>query len=299
MISNQILKLSRVLLKVVGGISFLTTNVSYADTFTDDFELGHFRTNSEFNQTQAGDYGGPHVDCTFAKTGNCSARFDWIGAPYGQEHGAKLQYDLDRYINDEWLQFDVFFPTNWAVYPPPSNGSHNKIWVTWTDDYSTGEFDQFEAWQSPDWPVATVSYAWLNYGAQYIDAESTYPNGHYCRFPDVTQDLGRWTNFIFHIKISDNSTSNNGMFQIWRNGQLCLDKQGKSNYLRNGRSGINHMFIFGPQDMGFIQDTTVYIDNLTISTMPITYGGGSGGSGGSGGNSAPLPAAPMPPGVQP
>lgn len=266
MISHTTLNLSRVLLLVGGSVMLIITNVSQALTFSDGFESGnlsHSQDGIHFGGV-AGDYGGPKISSEKPKDGKYSVKFTFKGYPDNQiEAGSKLQYDFDQHLNDIWIQFDVFFPTNWV--PRERNAkAHNKTVMLWSNIYTDNNYGSWESWNAVDWPTGTMSYKWGG-GSQYIEPP-------YFQYPDPKKDLGRWMNMIFHLKFSDTANSNNGIYQIWKDGVLGMDKRYKDNYMRDGTGGANHLYLFGPADMGFLVDTVIYMDNLVISTEPITYG---------------------------
>ena len=287
MSSNHILNLPRILLVIGGWMTLIIMNVSHAATssgvtFSDGFETGNFYHTEggiHFEGT-AGDYGGPVVSSDNPKNGNHSVKFTFKGRPNdgAGESGAKLQYKFDQYIGpDIWVQYDVYFPTNYVPRDRDSGGP-NKAVVTWSDSYDNDN-GTFTSLNGTENPPMTVGYHWSG-SYMYVDGAP------YCLFPDLSSDLGHWINMTWHIKFADTQSSSNGVYEIWKNGVLCLQKTGKPNYLRNGTGGVNHLYLFGPQDIGFINDTSVWIDNLVISSDPISYNSGHSSV-----------APPMPPGI--
>jgi hypothetical protein len=248
-------------------------NPSEAVLFTDDFESGAFK--SAENGVHFGGTTRPvSVTTDHPRDGSYSAAFFFEGGV--DEPRPQLHYDFDEYLQDVWVQYDIYFPTNWQpAHMDPRAGvtcCHAKGPIMlWSNDYfsTPANLGSFEQWFVPDWPPATVSYHWAG-SYQFVDEDSGGVS-QYCRFPNPETELGRWTNIIARIKFAGTSTSSDGVYQLWKDGIPCLDKHDKPNYLRNGTIGVNHMYILGAADMGFVEDTTIYIDNLLISTGPIAW----------------------------
>ena len=160
---------------------------------------------------------------------------------------------------------------NWA---PRTNGSqgHAKFVMLWSDDYRDGHLANFLNWNYTSYrPKGFITYSYPtgteSSGPQKGDLPSA-PGVEHCLIPDPNRDLGRWMNIITRIKFS-NPGKSEGIFQIWKDGKLILDKQNLPNDLKNGKGGANHTYILGPSQYGFNVDTSIYIDNLAISNKSI------------------------------
>lgn len=269
--SINLVRFINVAIKIMAMLAFANAT---AATFSDGYESGDF-SHSQDGITFGGTAGDirPVVSKEKAKNGNYSVKFTFKGDPnstFGT--GSKLQYNLNDYYRDVWVQFDVFFPSNWAPRDQDAK-AHNKgpimVWSDngWHDELKS--FSSYEAWNDTGWPTGTVSY---NRGGSRGHRYPTL-NGKYFQYPDPEKDLGRWINIVARIKFATTEDSNDGIFQIWKDGVLGLNITNANNYLKNGKPGANYLYIFGPADMGFFVDTYIYLDNLVITNKPIVVTG--------------------------
>ena len=238
----------------------------YAGTFTDGFETG------DFSHSEDGVRWTDHCAVVSGEKpmdGKYSAKFLFPGDPNSTtDIGCVLYFSLNRYYNDFWIKFDVFFPRNWAPRDRDAQ-AHNKGPVMLASDNgwhdSLKAYSSYEAWNGTEHPTGCVSYNRGGFrGHRYPQL-----NGKYFLYPDPAKDLGRWMNIVARIKFATSSDSNDGIFQIWKDGELGLSVTDANNYLLNGKPGGNFGYIFGPADTGFNVDTIIYIDNLVISDKPL------------------------------
>lgn len=267
---KQLLKFSPKLFLISSTLVFCTAQNIQAATFSNGFESGNFSLTQD-GVTPGGTAGDirPVVSENKPKDGNYSVKFTFQGDPNStMGTGSKLQFDLNNYYRDVWVQFDVFFPSNWTPRDRDAK-AHNKgpimVWADagWHDDLKS--FSSYESWNATGWPTGTVSYnRGGSRGHRYVKL-----NGKYFQYPDPNNDLGRWMNIVARIKFATTENSNDGIFQLWKDGELGLSITDANNYLKNGRPGANHIYLFGPADTGFNVDTSIYLDNLVISDKPL------------------------------
>ena len=241
--------------------------VVHAAKFTDGFESGDFSKKQDgIQQIWASNGGAGELDGTVIvstanpKDGNYSVEFVFKAG--GRGGGASLLYTLGDYQKDIWVQADIYWPENFDFLRNEAD-AHNKLMKAFADDDTEGYLGLFEQHHDGANNNGEVSYHWAG-SYFYFDS----PKFH---IPDLNTDLGKWTNYIYRIKFADTSSSRNGIFQIWKNGVLKMDVQNVNNYTA-GKPGVNRMFLMGPNDAGHAEETRVYIDNVVISTEPLTPG---------------------------
>ena len=269
---NQfLLNLSRTALSSSCALLLIIPQYSSAANFTDGFESGSFSHSQ--NQISWGGTAGdipPVVSKDNPKDGNYSVKFTFKGDPNTTRGtGSKLQFNLGNYYRDVWVQFDVFFPSNWSPRDRDAK-AHNKgpimLWSDngWHDDLKS--YSSYEAWNAENWPTGIVSY---NRGGYRGHVHPKLDNSYFY-YPNPKKDLGRWVNIVARIKFATSASANDGIFQIWKDGVLGLDASNVNNYLKNNKPGVNFGYIFGPADTGFNIDTNIYLDNVVISDQPLT-----------------------------
>ena len=193
--------------------------------------------------------------------------FVFPGGPPLQDAWAEQRLTFPQQT-ETWVSYDLYIPHNYYHrYSGGSSGDNNKFFAIYNNSYSPGFQVNFTAMPKSD-------------GSSYVDIRY-YRNGseggNWDKEPatgwptivDRNTDLGKWMSIKMHFKVPTSTSINNGVMQLWKNGQLILDIQ---NLDSHGTSGLNFMdeaYILGWSNSGFDEDTVLYVDNIVVSDQPI------------------------------
>jgi len=183
--------------------------------------------------------------------------------------GSKLEYALNRYVHDLWVQYDAYHPSEWDnVYTDAF--AHNKGPLhAWEDDYSNFALQKmwFESWWNPGAQAGSVSTAGRTGGSSTGHHVPTV-DGQPALWPDMEHDLGAWRRITIRVR-APQSSSEMGIFQVWKDGVLILDQERNQWQPESPNHAFNHIYIFGPTGAGHAERVSVYVDNLIISANPL------------------------------
>lgn len=203
-----------------------------------------------------------------AKDGNYSLRFRY---PAGVNQWAEQRFDLGAPHRDLWIRFWVRVPVNFShgVTNGYAAGTNNKLFAIWMDDYDTKGDGPTVVWSfwndGNNGSNATFCYSTGNHTAAGRQLQQT----HFISYPS---DQGRWMQVVFHVKAAINSTSNDGVIQMWRRWD------GETNYTKihelldannatppTGPNGWRHGYLMGWSNPGYANETDWLIDDVTFS----------------------------------
>ncbi len=203
-----------------------------------------------------------------------------------------------------WIRYKLWVPTN---YYHRANGGHNnnKFVYLWSGDYNSSDgkngygtspnITAFETTPTANGSSQLQSYACYpgspgSTGGHRFDPKD-FSNTNYTGAPalaiDVTTDLGKWIDFIVHVKASTANNSGaypsnyvgNGVLELWKNGTKIWSQQNVGNYYYGTThpqySGFQTGYLLGYANSGFNQHTYMYIDGMTVGTTSADVGLGT------------------------
>ena len=233
--------------------------------FSDDFETGNL------NHEEGGFSWGTPDDCAVTTdnpyAGTHSLRFYYVGTVDG-DASPQLNFELaSPGYRELWFEYRIYFPDGTeglgtAAYDhrvPPEGPSNNKFWkiaeveggaaVTFLlesyPDTSPVITKARPMWGNPDDGVASNAYGDL--GGEPLITES---------------DLGNWVHWQFHLKVSDEG-STNGAWQMWKDGELLISDTAIDNAPSVYAEGVLLVgYLMGWCNAGFDDDTYIWIDDV-------------------------------------
>ncbi|WP_108867227.1 heparin lyase I family protein [Aquimarina aquimarini] len=146
-------------------------------------------------------------------------------------------------------------------------GNNNKFFLVWQGDYGSdksGNSISFENWYKNRGNSCLSYYPAKDHGAWR--AGHTISENYMI---DKKHDLGKWMEVIFHIKVAS-SSNDDGIIQVWKNGQQYLNVTDLPNYSEMGFNYFQYGYLLGWSNSGFDEETILYIDNVVFSTGKIT-----------------------------
>ena len=214
-------------------------------------------------------------------TGTKSMRFKFRGG--GAEIlGARSSISFrQRPVHDFWCKYYIYFPDGTENFPTPTTGSayrrrtagthlNHKWFLTWNAD-PDGPKNGGENMGASTYPNSSTSFKTIGSYIKYDSINGgVVVNNYYDNQSIITsQDLGRWTEFIHHYRSESASGAANGIFQIYKNGALFVDQRNITNYQSHGYNDKDAGYILGAANDGFVDDTYIYIDDITFSSSPL------------------------------
>ena len=191
---------------------------------------------------------------------------------------AEKRFRLAQGARELWLEYGFFVPTNF-FHRNPTGNSNNKFLALWEENYTGVGTDGvtptplliFEFRPMNDSPNRTgevgSSYVYLHgtdrtgkliggIGQKWLSAFGSW-------------NRGKWVNIRVHVKLATTDTSNDGVVEMWADGNLvistytfALHSSASGHYIRNG-------YLLGWSNSGYDVDTEFKIDNLkTFTTNP-------------------------------
>jgi Polysaccharide lyase len=168
---------------------------------------------------------------------------------------------------ERWYEFSIFLPDNWTADPV------TDIVAQWHEypDFSVGE-----SWRSPPLSLSTVDGNW-RIGRIWDPNPLTLKNtpglgGGTERIDLGGYEVGRWTDWIIHVKWSHQP---NGLLEIWRNGNLVVQRTGPNTY--NDKVGpYFKMGIYKPDwkykpEKSTTETRTIYFDEIRVGDKSAGY----------------------------
>jgi len=245
---------------------FFATSASAQPLFVDGFESGN-RSHTE-NGIRWTDPTRTSVNSVQPQAGSYALEFFYPAAADGQDSFSEQRFDLGGNFPEIWLKYDVYIPANYYHRRQAASANNKSIVTLWSGSYGASASDQFlgfEHWPSGD-GNSRIS---IHPGPGRNDMGHTMTSA---LFVDRARDLGKWIEWIVHIKVAS-SANNDGVVQVWKrtegyNRELVININDLNNY-----TSYNNLFttgyLLGWSNSGFAEDTMLYIDNVVISREPI------------------------------
>ena len=237
----------------------------------DDFETG----NLGLPQPGGGSWGGSNagsgdkvqVNTDLAKTGSYSLQLVFGGEVSGKDAWAEQRFELGGQYSEIWLKYDLFVPRNYYHRMDPPSANNKFLVHLWSGQYSGGPGlgGGFEV--LPD-----------GLGGSVLDFHPFRPDSSHIKdtvrggVAIAPSDRGTWVKFICQIKAAS-PANNDGVVRVWKTPQggtktLIFERTDVKLYNSAGNF-FERGYLLGWSNSGFTDTTTLNIDNITISNLPI------------------------------
>ncbi len=202
-----------------------------------------------------------------ARDGDYSLRFRY---PAGQDW-SEQRFDLGSAYPELWVSFWLRVPTNFSH--GAGSPTNHKLFAIWMDGYEIhgdGPTVTWNFWNDGNnGSNITVSYSDGGFGGNGPQVQST-------PFISYPTDQGRWMNVAFRVKASTNTTSNNGVIEMWRrwegetvHSQLHLLTDADIAIPTGGPEGWKAGYLVGWANAPYDNDTEWLLDNFTVSETSL------------------------------
>ncbi len=250
------------------GLSFtlISTCVMAQPLFQDGFESGN-KLYSENGFSWANDGTNPKVVTANSRTGQHSLEFTFEGRADGEYAWSEQRFDLGGNYSELWIKYDLYVPTNYYHRNDGGTTNNKGIVTLWNGSYnSPTQFLGFEQWATSDGSSSLTYHPIVGSSDRGHTRTNTL-------FVDRSKDLGKWIEFIVHIKLASPS-NNDGIIRVWKHTE-GYDREQIVNVtnLNNYTPTANYFstgYLLGWANSGFSETTKMYIDNIVFSPNPIS-----------------------------
>jgi hypothetical protein len=240
--------------------------------FQDDFESGNLSKSVGTAKWMSG--AGTSVSTAIARSGSHSLRFLFRGA--SSDAWAEQRFYLGQEYKEVHVEWYAFYPMGFegvgAKYLHRSGGlgPNNKFIRLWKGDKSDGAM----GYQRQYVKAGASSYRQGSDSVESIGAEygsDSAATGRY-NLPSLSaaitdSERGRWLKFRFVAKAASASGVNDGVIELYRDDVLAFRSTTVPLYASNGTvPAFEYGYLLGAANSGFDVDTSVYIDDVTISS---------------------------------
>lgn len=171
---------------------------------------------------------------------------------------------------DMWYGFSVYLPTThtadrgyeivaqWHDVPDPNEPSRNPIIAFWAHRNTWSISNLWDADAMTTYTIKSTGGKEWSY-----DGSWSYDLGPI--------ELGKWTDWVVHVRWS---WTNSGVLQIWKNGVLMVDQQGKPNCFNDRVMPYFKMGMYKGwvDDVGAATKREVFHDAFKMAVGPgVTY----------------------------
>ena len=204
--------------------------------------------------------------------------------------------------SDTWYGFSIYIPENWEedqVFDEESSKweSSNEVIAQWMHPFGEDDFGNKDIWLGPPLTLniegdslVLISSSALVHKHDFVNPTTSFGtyselldrNNFTSSSPELKDYLpsqddkvhlknleeieGKWTDFVFHINWED--TDNNGLIQVWANGEEVTKIEGPNTY-HDSRGVYFKSGIYKPDwadnpDKSVTQTRLLYSDNFRI-----------------------------------
>lgn len=251
--------------------------------FQDSFESRNlFLTRNGFAWQPRNSYVDPVISGSNKASGSYSLEFSYLEegvAPDSPDSWKDLRFSLGDTYQEIWLKFNLYIPANY-VHREEAVPNNKFLYLDNAEDLSVG----FESWPcslAPSDPVCVDQGSGSDYIPLHlkwggVDRGHDHPGNNYfgqisdpATYVNTNADLGKWHEWIVHIKLASSADSADGVVEIWKNGVKQMEYLRLENYAARG---LIQGQILGWANSGYASQTDIYVDDFVVSTTPISPG---------------------------
>lgn len=204
------------------------------------------------------------VSSTLAKTGKYSLEFLFAGKPAGQDAWAEERLSLGGQRTEIWVKYDLYVPSNY--YHRNDGASNNKFFAIYSSPYTAPGF-QVNFSTQPSNGNSSLGIHFYKNGVEQSPAG--FPSGEIIG----SSDRGKWMRVVMHFKVPTSQSSSDGVMEIWKNGSSVVSIKNLPSNATSGKNYMDEAYILGWANSGFSADTRMYVDDIVVSTSPISLAG--------------------------
>jgi hypothetical protein len=267
-----------------GLLASLAGTAGAQQIFFDSFESG--AKDHQENGVSWTSGTGVSVVKDFGHTGSNSLKFSFVGGGAGEDAWAEQRFNLGRAYNEVVVEWYAYYPTGGDgkgvefVHRRESPGN-NKFIRLWRGPKSDGNdgYSNFtlKAGASTDSSgTSGDEMIFGEYGSTPGETNQTGvgPNGSDGNgasagsFNNFLTDSyrGRWMKIKVRVKASTARTAADGIIELYRDDVLMSRASVLKMYPGDGAGGFDFGYLMGWANSGFAQASSMYIDDVRIST---------------------------------
>jgi len=163
---------------------------------------------------------------THARSGTYSMRFEQRCEDPLMHNGRRAELVkgglLSPMLSERWYGLSIFLPLNWV------NDDGNGGWIVFAQWHGSPDLSSGDMWRSPPLALEISTNKWIidyRYDPNFITTHN--PSGHYAWTGSMTEDKGKWTDWVFHVRWDYSET---GFLEVWKNGVQVADYHGPIGY---------------------------------------------------------------------
>lgn len=268
---------------------FVSNTVNAGEIYSTGFESGNRQNSNGFTW---GSGKRTDVSSEKSKTGNYSLKFRFpaVGSEGNKYSDAEQRFKLGGHYPELWIKYDLYIPQNY--YHRNSGGPttyNNKFLMLWAGSYQPDNREG-PLIGAHYWPRSDGSSNVNAFASATVNGKIVFNGKHWncsaCGSGDgadsngiTKDDLGHWMTIVLHVKYASKS-NNDGVYELWK-----TNWRGETNKLFNihdgpwyatmpnstqAARGFDQGYLLGWANSGFVNETVLYIDNITFSTTPLS-----------------------------
>ena len=267
---------------------FLSQFTSAALMFTDGFENGNFLSdqngygwgpaNNSGSGTEQGTPG-PSVSTNRAYSGTYG-----LEMPFGPSQWTSKTFHFGEYLTELWMEYWLYVPLNYVH--GDANPSNNKFFLIYRDIYSGGQTMNFEIYNSSggSYMIGQMSHNGSGSIALIRDGVGGTTGSVIVVDPFIKNSSGmivpgNWAQIRVHIKSASSANGQDGISQIWINGDIIFNKTDLNYWFAQGYSGpaipqpeFHNGYILGATNADFVESTIFYLDDMKMYNSDPGWG---------------------------
>ena len=269
-------------------LTFLSQFTSAALMFTDSFENGNLSSdqngygwgpaNNSGSGTEQGTPG-PSVSANRAYSGTYG-----LEMPFGPSQWTSKTFHFGEYLTELWMEYWLYVPLNYVH--GDASPSNNKFFLIYRDIYSGGQTMNFEIYNSSggSYMIGQMSHNGSGSIALIRDGVGGTTGSVIVVDPFIKNSSGmivpgNWAQIRVHIKSASSANGQDGISQIWINGDIIFNKTDLNYWFAQGYSGpaipqpeFHNGYILGATNADFVESTIFYLDDMKMYNSDPGWG---------------------------
>ena len=228
--------------------------------FQDSFESGglsHEESGIRWLASNAGSGDLVTVTNEHALTGDYALKFLFGGNPSASDDAwAEQRMSLGGQKTELWIQYYLYLPSNYSHRDPGVD--NNKFIAIYRAPYTNPGFQVNFSTRSLNSRDSRFDIHYYHSGVEEPKISFTEPVW-------TDTERGRWNKVIIHVKVPSGDTDD-GVLELYVNDVKKIGLSGLNSYGGVGQNYFDELYLLGWANSGFDVDTTIYIDDVTISS---------------------------------